>query len=410
MNRKVVITGMGAITPIGNTVAQFWENLVQGKGGIDRIASFDASALDSQIAGEVKEFSAVEHFRNTKDARRCDRYTQFAVAAAREAYADAGLDAEKLQAEQAGVVIGSSIGGLITLSDQFRVIHEKGAHRLSPFVIPMLLNNMASGIVGIELGLQGPSYSVGAACATANQSIGEAWRAIRTGEADVMLAGGSEAAICELSVGGFGAMKALSTRNDDPARASRPFDQGRDGFVIGEGAGVVVLEDEEHAKRRGARILAELAGSGATSDAHHMTHPLPDGAEAARAMASALEHAGVSAEEVSCVNAHATSTFVGDRCESEAIRRVFNGRRVPVTANKSMTGHLCGATGAIELIASVQSIVQGLIPPTINLEDLDPECDLDHVANVAREATVNVVISNSFGFGGHNSALVVRRY
>lgn len=410
MNKKVVITGMGAVTPLGQSVKELWAGLTAGRSGIGRITAFDASRLASQIAGEVKGFEAAPHFRNAKDARRCDRYTQLAVAAAKEAFQDAGLQAGALDAKRAGAIIGSSIGGLITLSEQFGVIHDKGAHRLSPFVIPMLLNNMAAGIVAMELDLQGPNYAVGAACATANQSLGEAWRLIRTGEADIILAGASEAAICELSVGGFSAMKALSTRNDEPELASRPFDRARDGFVISEGAGVLVLEEEEHAKRRGAVILAELAGCGVTSDAYHMTHPLPDGEGAARAMGFALEHAGINPEEVSYINAHATSTQVGDACEVKAIKTVFNGHRVPVSSTKSMTGHLCGATGAIELIASVQSIREGVIPPTINLVDLDPECDLNHVANTAREARVDVVLSNSFGFGGHNSALVARRY
>jgi 3-oxoacyl-[acyl-carrier-protein] synthase II len=410
MNKKVVITGLGAVTPLGNSVNTFWDNLSQGRSGVARIAAFDPSEVDSQIAGEVKAFDGPSHFRNTKEARRADRYTQFALAASKEAFAHAGLSQEAFNAARGGVIIGSSIGGLITLSEQFEVIHRKGAHRLSPFVIPMLLNNMAAGIVSIELGLQGPSYSVGAACATANQSIGEAWRSIRTGETDVILAGGSEAAICLMSVGGFSAMKALSTRNDAPAQASRPFDRGRDGFVIAEGAGVLVLEEESHAKRRGATIYAELAGTGVTSDAHHMTHPLPDGAGAARAMQFALDHAGLNPDDISYVNAHATSTPVGDFCEAQAIRSVFQERRVPVSANKSMTGHLCGATGAIELIASIKSIEHGLIPPTINLDDPDPECELEHVANVAREQKVDAVLSNSFGFGGHNSSLVVKRY
>jgi 3-oxoacyl-[acyl-carrier-protein] synthase II len=410
MERKVVITGMGAVTPLGNSVGTFWDGLINGRSGIARIASFDASDLASQIAGEVKNFDGTIYFRNSKEARRTDRYTQFAVAAAKEAFSHAHLREDVFNASRGGVIIGSSIGGLITLSEQFQIIHKKGAHRLSPFVIPMLLNNMAAGIVSIELGLQGPSYSVGAACATANQSIGEAWRSIRTGEADIILAGGSEAAICEMSVGGFSAMKALSTRNDAPEEASRPFDRGRDGFIIAEGAGVLVLEEETHARRRGVPILAELAGNGVTSDAYHMTHPLPDGQGAARAMRFALDHARLNPEEVSYINAHATSTPVGDQCESQAIRAIFGDQPVPVTANKSMTGHLCGATGAIELIACVKSIEQNLIPPTINLTDPDPECALHHVVNVAREAKIDAVLSNSFGFGGHNSSLVVKRH
>ncbi len=410
MSTRVVITGMGAITPLGNTVCSFWEGLINGRSGVDRIMAFDPREMDSQIAGEVKNFDPIPHFRNAKDARRADRYSQFAVAAAREAFSQSALDSHSVDPFRSGVIIGSSIGGLNTISQQFRVLYEKGPSRLSPFLVPMLLNNMAAGLVAIELGFQGPSYSVGSACATANQSIGEAWRLIRTGEADIMVAGASEAAICEVTVGGFCAMKALSTRNHAPREASRPFDRERDGFVIAEGAGIVVLEAEYHARRRGASILAELAGAGVTTDAHHMTHPLPDGKSAAAAMKIALNHARILPSEVSYVNAHATSTPVGDHCEVKAIKSVFREHSVPVNSTKSMTGHLCGATGAIELIASVKSIEQNLIPPTINLMNPDPECDLNHVANVAREAKVDVALSNSFGFGGHNSVLIVKRY
>jgi 3-oxoacyl-[acyl-carrier-protein] synthase II len=410
MNRKVVITGLGAVTPLGNTVPAFWDGLVNGRSGISRIASFDPSNVTSQIAGEVKDFDGTASFKVPKDARRNDLYAQFSVAAAKEAFEHAGLYDGAFDRSRGGCIIGSSIGGIITIGEQFEVMHRKGARKLSPFTIPMLLNNMASGNVAIELGLEGPSYSVGAACATANQSLGEAWRAIRTGEADLIVAGGTEAAICELAVGGFCAMKALSTRNDSPTQASRPFDRGRDGFVIAEGAGVLVLEEESHALRRGARILGELAGNGVTTDAHHMTHPIDDGRVAARAMTIALQHAGLNASDVDYINAHATSTPVGDICESQAIRSVFGERPVLVSATKSMTGHLCGATGAIELIACVKTIETGLVPPTINLEDPDPACALNHVANVAREARIDVALSNSFGFGGHNSALVVRRY
>lgn len=410
MNRKVVITGLGAVTPLGNTVAAFWDNLVHGRSGIGPITLFDPSNVTSQIAGEVKDFDGAAAFRVAKDSRRNDRYAQFAVAAAKEAYEHAGLSDGAFDRARGGCIIGSSIGGIITISEQYDVIQRKGARKLSPFTIPMLLNNMASGNVAIELGLEGPSYSVGAACATANQSIGEAWRAIRCGEADLMVTGGAEAAICELSVGGFCAMKALSTRNDAPTQASRPFDLGRDGFVIAEGAGVLVLEEESHARRRGAIILGELAGNGVTTDAHHMTHPIDDGRVAARAMTDALRHAGLNPENVDYINAHATSTPVGDMCESQAIRSVFGDRPVLVSATKSMTGHLCGATGSIELIACLKAIETGLVPPTINLENPDPACALNHVANTAREAKIDVALSNSFGFGGHNSALVVRRY
>ena len=410
MNRRVVITGLGAITPLGNSVSSFWDGLIHGRSGLDRITAFDPMEMESQIAGEVKGFDPLSHFKNPKNARRADRYSQFAVAAAREALAQSGLDSHSFSPWRAGVVIGSSVGGLNTISEQFRVLYEKGPNRLSPFLVPMLLNNMATGLVTIELGFQGPSYSVSSACATANHSIGEAWRLIRSGEADVMVAGASEAAICQVTVGGFCAMKALSTRNSEPRTASRPFNVDRDGFVISEGAGVIILEEESHARRRGAMILAELAGHGATMDAHHMTNPLPDGRSAAMAMSIALKHARLLPEAVSYINAHATSTSMGDRCEAEAIKAVFKEYRVPVSSTKSMTGHLCGATGAIELIASVKIIQESLIPPTINLLEPDPECDLNHVANTAREAKVDTVLSNSFGFGGHNSVLVVKRY
>ena len=410
MNRRVVITGFGAVTPLGNSVSCFWDGLIHGRSGINRITAFDPKEMESQIAGEVKGFDPLPHFKNPKNARRADRYSQFAVAAAREAFAQSGLDSNSFSPWRAGVVIGSSVGGLQTMSEQFRVLYEKGPNRLSPFLVPMLLNNMATGLVTIELGFQGPSYSVSSACATANHSIGEAWRLIRSDEADVMVAGASEAAICEVTVGGFCAMKALSTQNSEPAAASRPFNVDRDGFVISEGAGVVILEDESHARRRRAKILAELAGHGATMDAYHMTNPLPDGRAAAMAMSMALKHARLLPEAVSYINAHATATPMGDRCETEAIKTVFNGYRVPVSSTKSMTGHLCGATGAIEIIASVKIIEESLIPPTINLSEPDPECDLNHVANTAREAKVDVVLSNSFGFGGHNSVLVVKRY
>lgn len=407
---RVVITGLGAITPLGNNVASFWEGLINGRSGIGRITAFDPHEMDSQIAGEVRGFDPIIHFRNGKDARRADRYSQFAVAAAQEALAQSELNPQLLQPWRSGVVIGSAIGGLNTISEQYRVLYEKGPSRLSPFLIPMLLNNMATGLVAIELGFQGPGYSVSSACATANQAIGEAWLLIRSGEADVMVAGASEAAICEITIGGFCAMKALSRRNDSPHQASRPFNKDRDGFVMSEGAGIVILEEESHARRRGARILAELVGHGDTIDAYHMTHPLPDGRSAGMAMSLALKHARLLPEDVSYINAHATSTPVGDRCEVEAIKSIFKTYLAPVSSTKSMTGHLCGAAGGIELIASIKSIEHNLIPPTINLVAPDPACDLDHVANTTRETEVNVVLSNSFGFGGHNSTLVVKRY
>ena len=409
-NTRVVVTGMGAVTPLGLTVASFWDGLIRGRSGIRRISAFDPSELRSQIAGEVKDFDPLAAFSHPKDARHADRYSHFAVAAAREAFLQAGLGDSGFDARRIGVVIGSSNGGITTLTEQFRALTEAGARRLSPFAIPMLRNNMAAALVAREWGLQGPSFGVGAACATASNSIGEACRLIRSGEADVVFAGGSEAPICELIVGGFCAMRALSTRNDAPHEASRPFDRERDGFVIAEGAGVLVMEEESHARRRGAAILAEVAGHGATTDAHHITQPRPDGTAAMRAMSAALAQARCLPENVSCIMAHATGTRSGDRAEATALASVFPQRRVPITAVKSMTGHLCGASGAIELIAAIQAIEHGVIPPTINLLQPDPENDLDCVAQQPREARIDAVLCNAFGFGGANSSLVVRRY
>jgi 3-oxoacyl-[acyl-carrier-protein] synthase II len=407
---RVVVTGMGAVTPLGPTVDALWDGLLRGSSGIRRITAFDPAEMRSQIAGEVQNFASVAGFQHAKDARHADRYSQFAVAAAREAVLQAGLDQGGFDPHRVGVVIGSSNGGITTLSAQCRVLAEAGARRLSPFVIPMLRNNMAAALVAREWDFQGPSLTVGAACATASQSLGEACRLIRAGEADVVLAGGSEAPICELIVGGFCAMRALSTRNDAPGEASRPFDRDRDGFVIAEGAGVLLLEEESHARRRGATILAEVAGHGSTTDAHHLTQPRPDGAAALRAMHAALAQARCLPEELSCILAHATGTRSGDHAEANALAGVLGGRRVPVTALKSMTGHLCGASGAIEAIAAVKSIGQGVIPPTLNLGQPDQEDRLEHVGRQPREASVQAVLCNAFGFGGANSSLVLRRY
>ena len=407
---RVVVTGMGAVTPLGPTVAALWDGLLRGSSGIRRIKAFDPAEMRSQIAGEVQNFASSAGFQHAKDARHADRYSQFAVAAAREAVLQAGLDQGGFEPHRVGVVIGSSNGGITTLSAQCQVLAEAGARRLSPFVIPMLRNNMASALVAREWGLQGPSLTVGAACATASQSLGEACRLIRAGEADAVLAGGSEAPICELIVGGFCAMRALSTRNDAPGEASRPFDRDRDGFVIAEGAGVLLLEEESHARQRGATILAEVAGHGSTTDAHHLTQPRPDGAAALRAMHAALAQARCLPEALSCILAHATGTRSGDHAEATALAGLLGGRRVPVTALKSMTGHLCGASGAIEAIAAVKSIGQGVIPPTLNLAKPDPEDRLEHVGRQPREASVRAVLCNAFGFGGVNSSLVLRRY
>ena len=407
---RVVVTGMGAVTPLGSTVASFWDGLIRGRCGIRRISAFDPSELRSQIAGEVGDFDPLVGFQHAKDARHADRYSQFAVAAAREAALQAGLGGGGFNAQRVGVVIGSSNGGVTTLSAQCRVLAESGARRLSPFAIPMLRNNMASALVAREWGLQGPSLTVGAACATASLSIGEACRLIRAGEADAVLAGGSEAPLCEVIVGGFCAMRALSTRNDAPSQASRPFDRDRDGFVIAEGAGVLLLEEESHARRRGATILAEIAGHGGATDAHHLTQPRPDGAAALRSMNAALAQARCLPENLSCVLAHATGTRSGDRAEANSLACLLRGQRAPVTALKSMTGHLCGASGALDVIAAIRSIEQGVIPPTLNLSQADPANGLEYLGQQPREARIDAVLCNAFGFGGANSSLVVRRF
>jgi 3-oxoacyl-[acyl-carrier-protein] synthase II len=404
---------MGVVTPLGNEVSVFWENLVHGRSGIGPITHFDASQYDCRIAGEVRDFEPVKHFKTPKDVRRTDRFTHLAVGAAKMALEEAGLTAPVADPERFGVMLGSGIGGLKTTEDQHTVLMNKGPGRLSPFMIPMLISNMASGIVSMEYGLQGPNFATVSACATSAHAIGEAWRMIRDGDADAFLAGGSEAAIVPLGIGGFAAMKALSTRNDEPARASRPWDRDRDGFVMGEGAGVVVLEELEHARRRGAHIHAELAGYGLTADAYHMSAPLPNHEQAQRCMKMAMAKAGVNLEEVDYLNAHGTSTPVGDVCESRAVKAVFGDRLqrgLLVSSTKSMTGHLLGAAGVVETVVCVKAIATGLVPPTINLENPDDECDLDFVANTTREKKVRVALNNSFGFGGHNATLVLRAF
>ena len=410
--RRIVITGMGAITPLGLDVASTWSNLVAGKSGISAITSPESANFDCRIAGEVKNFDPRQYFANPKDARRADRYSQFAIVAAKEALTNSGLDLEKLHLDRVGVLIGSGIGGLRSLSEQAAILATKGPQRVSPFMIPMMIANMAGGLIAMEYGFTGPNFTVVTACATSNNSIGEAWRLIRDNEAEVILAGGSEAACTPLGMAGFSAMKAMSTRNDDPEGASRPFDKERDGFVLGEGAGVVVVEELEHAKQRGARILAELTGYGLSCDAYHMTSPAPGGVGAVKAMQNALNRAGVSPDRVNYINAHATSTSVGDVAETEAIKTVFreHARNVSISATKSMTGHLLGAAGAVELIACIKAIETNIVPPTINLHHPDPECDLDYVPNCAREQRVDCALNNSFGFGGHNASLLVQRF
>ncbi len=407
-NRRVVITGLGAITPVGNNVETFWSNLKKGVSGIRRIEAFDTTGYDCQIGGEVRGFDPKPFFRNPKDVRRTDRFAQLALAAAKMALEDSGIDLEKLNRDRFGVIVSSGIGGLKTLEDQYSILVTKGPSRNSPFTIPMLISNMASGLISMEYGLHGPNLCIVTACATSNNAIGESWRMIKFGDADIFLAGGSEASIVAIGLAGFSAMKALSTRNDEPERASRPFDRDRDGFVMSEGAGVVVVEELEHAKARGAKIYCELAGYGLTADAYHITAPPPGGEGAARAMQLALEHARISPDQVDYVNAHATSTDIGDLCETRAIKKVFGNRahKVSISSTKSMTGHLLGGAGGVEMAACALAIRDSVIPPTINLENPSKECDLDYTPTVAREKKVRVALNNSFGFGGHNATLV----
>lgn len=411
--RRVVITGIGTISPLGNDLATFWDHAKNGVSGIDRITAFDTTDYGTKIAGEVKDFNPIPFFKNPKDVRRSDRYAQLGMAAAKMAFSDSGIDLEKVDRTRFGCVIGSGIGGLKVLEDQHSILLNKGPSRISPFMIPMMISNMASGMVSMDLGLEGPNFATVSACATACHALGESWRMIRFGDADIFLAGGSEAAVVKLGIGGFGAMKALSTRNDEPQKASRPFDIDRDGFVMSEGAGVLVLEELEHAKKRGAKIYCELAGYGLSADAYHMTSPTPDGSGAARCMKMALDAGGINVNEVDYVNAHGTSTGLGDICETKAIKTVFgdyakNG--LLVSSTKSMTGHLLGAAGSVEMAACVMAIRDGIVPPTINLDNPDPECDLDYVPHKAREKKVKIAVNNSFGFGGHNATLVAKAF
>ncbi|NTU29061.1 beta-ketoacyl-ACP synthase II [Brevibacillus sp. HB1.1] len=411
MKRRVVITGVGVVSPVGNDAQTFWNSLLEGKSGIDRVAAFDASDYPTQIAGEVKNFDP-EQYMDKKDIRRTDRFVQFGLAAAKMAVEDAKLEITPENAERVGVYIGSGIGGLTTWEEQHSVLLEKGPRRVSPFFIPMLIANMASGAVSIQYGAKGPTSSAITACATGTNAIGDALRLIQFDHADVMIAGGAEATVRPMAFAGFCSAKAMSTRNDEPQKASRPFDQDRDGFVMGEGAGVLILEELEHAKKRGATIIAEVIGYGMSADAHHITSPSPGGEGAARCMASALKDAGVDPTEVQYINAHGTSTDQGDIAETQAIKSVFgeHAYKLAVSSTKSMTGHLLGATGGVEAIATAYVLRDQVLPPTINLENPDPECDLDYVPNHARKATVNVAVSNTFGFGGHNATVILKRY
>lgn len=411
-DRRVVITGLGVVSPVGNDLPTFWENITEGRSGISRYEAFNSEGYDCKIGGEVRGFDVSGIFKNPKDARRADRFAQFAMAAAKSALADARFDFEKMDPDRVGVMIGSGIGGLQSIEMETKRLYEKGPSRVSPFTIAMMISNMASGLVSMEFGFRGPNMAIVTACATANHSIGEAWRIIKFGDADAFVAGGTEATLSPLGMAGFASMKALSTRNDEPEKASRPFDKDRDGFVMGEGAGILVIEELEHAKRRGAPIYCELVGYGLSADAYHMTSPLPEGEGASRCMWMAMRHAKLNPEEIDYINAHGTSTPIGDICETKAIKHAFGEQayKIPISSTKSMTGHLLGAAGGVEIAACALAIKHGVIPPTINLDNPDPSCDLDYVPNVAREKKIRVAMSNSFGFGGHNATLIAKEF
>ncbi|GAA0845829.1 beta-ketoacyl-ACP synthase II [Paenibacillus glucanolyticus] len=408
---RVVITGMGVISPLGNDVETFWSRLVRGESGITHIDAFDTSRQKVKIAGVVKEFDSNSLF-GVKEARRMDRFCQFALAAADQALHNAGLDLDQINRERMGVYVGSGIGGIQTLMNQSETLASRGPERVSPTLVPMMIPNMAAALISIKYGALGSTLAPVTACSIGNTAIGEAFFNIQAGRSDVIIAGGSEAAVTDISLASFSNATALSTRNDDPGRASRPFDAARDGFVMAEGAGILVLESLSHALRRGAGILGEVIGYGAGSDAYHMVATPEDGNGAARAMKLALTEANLSPSDIDVISAHATSTVIGDRSETAAIKSVFGeaAYRIPVTANKSMTGHMLGASGGVEAIALVKSLQEDVIPPTINLDAADPGCDLDYVPNEARSAALRIGMSNSFGFGGHNSAIVIRKY
>jgi len=410
--RRVVLTGAGAVTPVGNNVSDFWENVISGKTGVGPLTAFDASNFYSRIAAEVKGFDATGYMTPKQD-KRLDLFVKFAIAAAKMAVEDSGISGDEIARERAGVYIGSGIGGLHTVELEHQKYLDSGRNpaRISPFLIPMLIANMASGIVSIELGFKGPNSAAVTACASASHSLGDAFKIIQRGEADIMVAGGSEAATTEMGFGGFCALKALSNRNDDPEKASRPFDKERDGFIMGEGSGVLVLEELEHARKRGARMYCEVVGYGMSGDAYHMTAPDPGGDGAIRCMKACLADAGLNIEDVDYINAHGTSTPLNDKMETAAIKSVFGDhvKKLAVSSTKGVTGHMLGAAGAVELIACAKAIENKVLPPTINYEYPDPDCDLDYVPNEAREKDVKVVLSNSLGFGGHNATLAVKK-
>ena len=409
--KRVVITGIGAITPVGNNCKDFWANIKAGKSGVGAITRFDASEMKTRIAAEVKDFDPAE-FIDKKEVRRMDLYTQYTMVAASEAFESAKIDMEKEDAWRVGIITGSGIGGMETFNEQHSALLEKGPGRVSPFFIPMMISNMGASQVAIKYGMRGINYNVVSACASGTHAIGDAMRQIQYGTNDIIIAGGAEAAITPISVAGFCNMKALSTRNDEPQTASRPFDLDRDGFVMGEGAAFVVLEELEHAKKRGANIICELVGYGATDDAYHMTSPIPGGEGGAKAMSLAIEDAGILPSDIDYINAHGTSTKYNDSFETSAIKSVLgeHANKVMVSSTKSMTGHLLGAAGGVEAIACALAIKEGFVPPTINYTTPDPECDLDVVPNVGRNADIKYAMSNSLGFGGHNATIVLKKY
>lgn len=411
MSKRVVVTGIGLVTPVGNDTATTWQALCEGRSGIGPITSFDASDQDARIAAELKDFDATKYM-DRKEARRNDQFVQYAMAASRQALADSGFELTDENRDDVGVIIGSGIGGLHSCEQQFKVLFDRGPDRVSPFFITQFISDMAAGVVSMALKARGPNFATVSACATGANAIGEAAEMIKRGDAVAMLAGGSESGITPIGIASFASMRALSTRNDDPAHASRPFDAERDGFVMGEGAGVLLLEDEEHARARGARVYGELVGYACTADAYHVTEPAPAGAGLARAMRRTLEKAALRPEDVAYINAHGTATLYNDRNETAAIKTVFGeaARKVAISSTKSMIGHTLGAAGGIEAAVAVLAAQTGIMPPTINLTHPDPECDLDYIPNEAREGKINVALSNSMGFGGHNVVLAFRRY
>ena len=412
MERKVVVTGLGVVTPNGNDVASFWNSMKEGKSGIDKLTTFDASAFDCRIAAEVKGFDPISQGLSKKEAHRMEKFVQYAVASSHQAVIDSGLDLLKINKERVGVIVGSGIGSLKIIEDQLQVYLKGGPSRITPFLIPSLIVNEAAGHIAIKYGFLGPNACVTTACASGSHAIGEAIRIIQRGDADVMIAGGTESAITHLGVGGFCALKALSLRNDEPQRASRPFDRDRDGFVMGEGCGIVVLESLEHAKARSSRIYAEAVGFGMSCDAYHITAPDPEGYGASLSMKWAIQDSKVNPEEINYINAHGTSTKLNDKIETLAIKKALGAaaKKVMVSSTKSMTGHLLGAAGGVEFVVCCLTIKEGVVPPTINYENPDPDCDLDYVPNTARQAKIEVAVSNSLGFGGHNATLIVKKF